>query len=75
MMILRILDYVFLVKNISKKQKELCRELITHLHKLIPFYSKISKRIQSSTQSKSIIFDKNDGKENNICSPLEYYLI
>ena len=75
MMMLKVFDYFFLVKTLTKKQKQLYQKLLESLHRLIPFNSKLSQRIYSSIQSKLNFFDDDlDGKVKT-CAPLELYLI
>lgn len=75
MMMLKIFDYFFLVQTLTKKRLQIYKTLLGNLYKLTPFNSKLSQRVHSSVQSKFQIFEEEDEGKENVCAPLEFYVI
>ena len=74
-MMIKILDYLFLIKSLSSTQQKMYKDILKYLYQLIPFTADLSKTVRSNIESN--VF-KIELESKNICkiyAPLELYII
>jgi predicted transcriptional regulator with HTH domain len=74
-MLLKILDYLFFIKSLSETQKKMCKEVLQYLYQLIPFGAHLAESVQAKAETNSFKFEFEDKSTDNVCAPLEFYII